>query len=157
MLHPPTAPQTVTREAFHVLTRSLVNLPVTHTWRGRGSTIILELGALSYVRTNNPKGEATVMLALSPWRVERPRSVAFGSGSGERKIDHGLRTLVGRHVLDLTLEGRLPELVVALSGGLWVRNFVNYEGQPGWTLFLPDETCVFTERGVLQRRPCSQS
>jgi hypothetical protein len=38
---------TLTREQFHSLTRPLVGMPVSHTWRGAGSAIFLELGALT--------------------------------------------------------------------------------------------------------------
>jgi hypothetical protein len=47
------------------------------------------------------------------------------------------------------VEGRLPELVIALSGGLWVHAFNTAEGQPQWTVFLPDESWLRVDGGRL--------
>jgi hypothetical protein len=86
------------------------------------------------------------------WRVEGPRSIRFGSWSTDTKIDHGLPRLAGRRVRDVTLEGRIPELVVALSGGVWVHSFATVEPQPRWVLFLGDGDWCFCRRGRLERQ-----
>jgi hypothetical protein len=126
-------------------------LEVSHTWRGYASAIFLELGRLRRVRReNNPHGEFSVMLEWS-WRVESPRRVEFGSWSGERKITTGVASLRGHTVEAIAIEGRLPELVIALNGGRWVHSFMTTEGQPRWVLFLPTRDWVCVRRGGLVR------
>jgi hypothetical protein len=142
----------LTRDDFHRLTRPLVGQPVSSAWRGHGSAHFLELGELA-VRdeTDHLKGDATVMIEWS-WRVEAARSVRFGSYSLERKMTSGVRSLRGRTVVDVSVEGRIPELVVALSGGVWVHAFTTVEGQPRWTLFFGEDDGCHVTRGRLERR-----
>ncbi len=83
------------------------------------------------------------------WRVESRRAVRFGSWSGDRKVSNGLASLTGRSIIELGVEGRLPELNVALTGGVWLHSFMTAEGQPAWTVFLPDGSWLCVERGVL--------
>lgn len=147
-------PEVISTDEFQKMTRRLVGLPVSEVRRGFSSAIFFEFGELSRNGTKHARGEATAMLEWS-WRVEKARSVMFGSFSGERKIAHGLRTLVGRKLLDVAVEGRLPELVISLSGGLWVHSFTTVEGHPRWTLFLPGNTCVSSRLGRLQQEPCA--
>lgn len=148
MLH--SAP--LTREEFHRLTRPLVGKPVSSTWRGHGSALFLELGRLhTSPRWTGEKGDATVMVQWS-WRVEGPRSVRFGSWSLDRKMNHGIRGLRGRTVLDVALAGRIPELVITLSGRVWVQSFTTVEGQPQWTLFFGEGDWCRVVRGRLERQ-----
>ena len=121
---------------------------MSHTWRGYGSAIFLELGKLKHSRGENPRGEAEVMIEWS-WRIEGARSVLLGSWSLERKITNGVRALMKRRVTDLTLDGRLPELSIELSGGGWVHSFMTAEGQPEWTVFLPGGSWLCVEAGRL--------
>jgi hypothetical protein len=75
------------------------------------------------------KGVAGVMIEWS-WRVERPRPIDFGSWSTDRKIDSGVRGLKRAKVKSVPVEGRLPELCIALSDGRQVRSFMSSDGQP---------------------------
>jgi hypothetical protein len=148
--------RTVAYDHFVELTRPLIGLPVSHSWRGHGSALLLELGRLRRVastrlarearRPINPKGEAGVMLEWS-WRVEGARSIQVGSWSSDRRIDTGIAALTSRHVIDIRVEGRLPELIVGLSVGRWLRSFMTAEGQPAWTVFLRDGSWLTVERG----------
>jgi hypothetical protein len=149
-------PEAITTEEFQKLTRRLLGLPVSHAWRGFGSAVFFEFGRLSREGSRQARGEATAMLEWS-WRVEKAKSVMFGSFSGERKIARGLLSLVGRKVLDVTAEGRLPEVVIHLSGGAWIHSFTTVEGHPQWTLFLPGNICLTSRLGRLQREACSAS
>ena len=152
--------QRITAAELRARVAPLVGLEVSRPWRGYGSALFLELGALheeplpvSRVRPEGGtvlRGEATVMIKWS-WRVERPRSIAFGSWSTDRKMDFGIARLEGRRVEGITVEGRLPELVLALSGGRWVHAFSTVEGQPEWTLFLPDGSWLTVVGGGLVR------
>ena len=147
-------PEVISTEEFQKLTRRLVGLPVSKVWRGFGSAVFFEFGELSQNGTKQAKGEATAMLEWS-WRVEKAKSVLFGSFSGERKIARGLQSLAGRKILDVVVEGRLPEIVIHLSGGLWVHSFTTVEGHPEWTLFLPGNTCVSSRLGRLEKESCA--
>ena len=40
-----------------------------------------------------------------------------------------------REVRNVSLFGRLPELSIALAGGLYIASFMTSDGQPGWTIF----------------------
>jgi hypothetical protein len=141
----------LSRAVFATLAAPAVGLEVAHTWQGYGSAVFLELGRLRRVRgQTNPWGEFSVMVEWS-WRVESARRVQFGSWSRDRRIASGVASLAGRTVTELGVEGRLPELVVGLSGGRWLRSFMTAEGQPHWTLFLPSRDWVCVQRGVLVR------
>ena len=93
----------------------LNGLSVSHTWRGYGSAIFLELGKLRPPERggSNPRGEAHVMIEWS-WRVEGPRSILGGSWSGERKLTNVVAGLKGLRVTSIALEGRLPEISIEL-------------------------------------------
>jgi len=146
--------EVISTDEFQILTRCLLGMPVSEAWPGFGSAVFFEFGKLSRNEAERAKGEATAMLEWS-WRVEKTKSVMFGSFSGARKIAHGLQSLVGRKILDVAIEGRLPELVIHLAGGLWIHSFTTIEGHPEWTLFLPGNTCLLSRLGRLERKSCS--
>lgn len=147
------------RDDFRALTRPLVGMPVSHAWRGFGSAIFLELGALTtHTRTCRRRGEVThmdgevkLMLEWS-WRVESPRAIQFGSWSTNPRITRGVASLQGHTVLDVDLEGRIPELVLTLDGDRWVHTFMTAEGQPQWSIRLRDGAWLFVHRGHLYRQ-----
>jgi hypothetical protein len=147
-------PKVISTDEFQNLTRRLVGLPVSAAWRGFGSAVFFEFGQLSQNGTKQAKGEATAMIEWS-WRVEKAKSVMFGSFSGEPKIARGLQSLVGRRVMEVVVEGRLPELVIHLSGGLWVHSFTTVEGHPEWSLFLPGNNCLSSRLGRLEKEACA--
>ncbi len=147
--------EVVSLERFQTLTRCLLGISVSHAWRGYGSAIFFEFGELNHDRKNNPKGEASVMLEWS-WRIEKKKSVFFGSFSGERKIANGLQSLVGRKIVSVAAEGRLPELVICLSGSVWIHSFTTVEGHPEWTLFLPDGNCLLSRLGHIEIKACDE-
>lgn len=149
----------LTREQFHALTRPLLGMPVSHTWRGAGSAIFLELGALTTVtRTSRKRGEMTyvegevsLMLEWS-WRVESPGAIRFGSWSEDPRITRGVASLEGHTILDVELEGRLPELVLTLDRKRWLHTFMTAEGQPAWAIRLHDGAWLSVHRGSLYRQ-----
>jgi hypothetical protein len=143
----------VTPTEFHESTRCLVGLPITKPWRGYGSALFLELGRLSAERIEKRRelfGAASVAIEWS-WRVERQRSVAFGSWSSERLMNTGIAGLKGRRVEEIVLVGRLPEISVRLSGGLWLNSFMTAEGKPEWGVRLLDGSWLFYEAGRIVR------
>ena len=136
---------------FHEFTRSLVGLRVTLPWRGHGSALFLELGRLAPVQGKTRRtGEACVMIEWS-WRVEKERSIAFGSWSGERKMNSGIESLKGRKIVDVALVGRLPEISVQLSGGFWLQSYMTAEGKPEWSVRVADGSWIYCEAGRIVR------
>lgn len=150
---------TLTREQFRALTRPLVGMPVSHAWRGFGSAIFLELGALTTSTRTDPRrgevvhtdGEVTLMLEWS-WRVESPRAIRFGSWSTNPRITRGVASLRGHTIVALELEGRLPELVLTLDRNRWLHTFMTAEGQPQWAIRLQDRAWLGVNRGHLYRQ-----
>jgi hypothetical protein len=149
----------LTRDDFRALTRPLLGMSVTHSWRGSGSAIFLELGALTTVTRTSPKGreytstygEATFMLEWS-WRVESKAAIQFGSWSKNPRITRGVASLRGHTILDVDVEGRIPELVLTLDGKRWVHTFMTYEGQPAWAIRQHDHSWLAVDRGRLIRQ-----
>lgn len=158
--HVPRAPsRIITREQFRELTRPLIGMPVSHTWRGAGSAIFLELGELTtYTRNDRTRGEVvhtdgevTLMLEWS-WRVESPRAIQFGSWSRNPRITRGVASLQGHTILEVELEGRLPELVLTLDRKRWLHTFMTAEGQPAWAIRMPDQAWLGVNRGHVHRQ-----
>ncbi len=81
------------------------------------------------------------------WRVERARSIEAGSWSTDRRINATVAKLRGPRVTEVAVTGQLPELVLQLSDGRWVHSFMTAEGQPEWTLFLPDGSWLTVKGG----------
>ncbi len=143
----------ISTKDFFERTRCLLEMPVSYAWRGYGTAIFLELGVLKNEAGNHLKGDATVGLEFD-WRVEKLKSIFFGSGSGTRKIDNGLKKLVNTKIIEVEAEGRLSELVLTLTSNLWLGSFTIYEPQPQWTLFLPDGNCLSSIRGKIMIEVC---
>jgi hypothetical protein len=85
------------------------------------------------------------------WRVEKERSIAFGSWSGGRKMNLGIESLTGRKIEELTLVGRVPELYLKLSGGYWLQSFMTAEGMPEWSVKVADGSWIYCEAGRIVR------
>jgi hypothetical protein len=119
---------------------ALIGLPLSHLWRGYGSAIFLEFGRLTpSTRTRpdgtpqNPRGEFSLMMEWS-WRIENTTSILCGSWSDERLWEPTFDLLRNRAVTDLSVVGRLPEVVVALTEDHFVFSFMTAEGDPSWAL-----------------------
>jgi hypothetical protein len=123
---------------FARLLTSLSGLPISRVWRGYGDAIFLELGKLHPDKNSrgidSPKGDFSLMIEWG-WRFEKARSIWFGSSRDLKMIDARLPKLVGCNVNSAWLEGRLPELRLTLSGGLWFGSFSFEEGRQDWTIF----------------------
>jgi hypothetical protein len=119
----------------------LKGLPLSYLWRGAGSAIFLEFGRLTpSTRTRldgtprNPRGEFSLMIQWS-WRIENATSILCGSWSKETLWQPTFDQLRNKVVAELSVVGRLPEIVVALSESLYVSSFMTAEGDPQWCLF----------------------
>lgn len=124
-------------------------MKVSHIWRGYGSAIFLELGKLTtHPQRNNPSGEITIMIEWS-WRVEKRRSILFGSWSSNTKINNQLPKLKGLLIEEVQFVGRIPELELNLENKLWLHSFQTTEPQPDWCI-LSNGKAVFVERGKIK-------
>jgi hypothetical protein len=130
-------------------TKGMIGLALKYTWRGYGSALFLEFGRLLQQEgRNHPQGEYSLMLDCD-WRVEKPRSILFGSFSGLKRIENQIRMLIGAKVTRVETTGYLPEIIVSLSTDMRVSSFSSDQGQPEWTLFLPDKSWLHCKRGVV--------
>lgn len=114
-------------------------MTVSHVWFGHGSALFLELGSLSQGKkrkdgsVGNPQGEITVM-ADYDWRVERQRSILGGSNDSPKRRVSISNKLLRATIVSAKTVGRIPELQLQLSNGLWVVTFCHDEGQPTWAV-----------------------
>jgi hypothetical protein len=69
------------------------------------------------------------------WRVEDANSILCGSWSEEPLWKPTFDLLRNKTVAELSVVGRLPEIVISLSESLYVLSFMTAEGDPQWTLF----------------------
>jgi hypothetical protein len=107
---------------------ALIGSPLSHFWRGHGSAIFLEFGRLTPTTrrtgvTGNPRGELSLMVEWS-WRIENRTSILCGSWSDEHLWEPTFDLLRNRAVVDLSVVGRLPEVVVALAEDRYVSSFM---------------------------------
>jgi hypothetical protein len=142
----------VNQSEFDDITRSFVGLELSRPWRGHGTALFSEVGPLlhTYERTKRPRAERGLEFSWS-WRVESARSILFGSSSSDRRIARGVDSLAGLTIEGISLVGRLPELCVKLSGGLWIASYSASETQPDWSIFLSDGTWLTIRRGRVVR------
>ena len=68
------------------------------------------------------------------WRVERAKSILAGSHDSKIRCINISKKLIGATVISAQSVGRLPELQLELSGGLWVVTFSHEKGQPSWAI-----------------------
>ncbi|GJD34197.1 hypothetical protein FMGBMHLM_1093 [Methylobacterium aerolatum] len=69
------------------------------------------------------------------WRIEDACTIVCGSGNDEEIWVPTFASLIGKHVVNVTTFGRLPEILVSLSDGFHVVSFSTLKGDPEWTLF----------------------
>jgi hypothetical protein len=134
----------IERDQFEPLVVPLVGLEVSRPWQGYGSALFLELKGM--------KSEASIMIQWD-WRFEEKDAVSFGWADSHPLIESRLAAVRGQTVVAVRLEGRLPELVVELSGALWLRSFAPLEGDPQWAIKTVDQSWIYFERGVLRQTP----
>ncbi|MCJ2085348.1 hypothetical protein MKK88_04975, partial [Methylobacterium sp. E-005] len=80
------------------------------------------------------RGQASLMSGTD-WRIEDANTIVCGSGSDKGLWEATFGRLVGQHVVDVAMFGRLPEILISLSDGRHVASFSIVEGDPEWALF----------------------
>lgn len=124
---------------FDSFTQPLIGLPVSNVWRGHGSALFLEFGALDAPRVRKdgsaaPAGGQMSLMVEWSWRIEGRHSIIAGSWSDERTWSRAFRCLTGATVREAKLFGRLPEIELVLSNDARLLSF-NSPGDPCWMLF----------------------
>ena len=138
-------------DEFSSFTKQLIGLVVALPWKGYGSAIFLELGALTRSksnRQNHARGEACICLEWD-WRVEYETSVLYGSSNSGPRIAHGIASLQGVKVQAIAITGKVPELVISFSNGQSLRSMAMVTGDPVWSIKLLDKRWVFPLSGEL--------
>jgi hypothetical protein len=138
-------------EEFQELIQPLLGLTVSLPWKGYGSAIFLELGALAPLelpRQHHNEGEACIFISWD-WRVEGETAVLYGSSNSGPKMEAGILSLQGETVQAVTIEEPVPELVVQFSNGHRLRTMAMRTGAPEWSIKLLDERWIYTHRGHL--------
>lgn len=131
--------------------RVISGLPISHTWRGHGSAIFIELGGLSKdEKRNHPVGEYSIMLDCD-WRIEEPRKIQCGSFCSKEQIEKSIVSLVGDVALKIELIGVLPEILLSLESGRRILSFTSDAGQPEWGIRLPNGSWLSSKEGGLVR------
>ena len=133
---------------------SLVGLPVSHVWFSDYSIVFFELGELTpseLVRDDgsqgNPDGEVTVYAGFD-WRIERARSIYCGKRDTQKRRDSVCERLLGSTVVESSVFGRIPELNIGFSSGLWLVTFSLFRGNPDWSIGFRQSGSYLTARGT---------
>ena len=142
----------LTKEEFDRIVKPILGLEISRSWQGYGSALGIELGRLqtTFGKSRELRGEASILIEWC-WRFESDREVVFGAFDSHPVIETGLAGLTGSRIVEIRLEGRLPELVFELSSGLWLRSFAPLGGDPEWTIFLLDRSWLSIDKGVVER------
>jgi len=124
--------------AYNEILSVCKGLKISHVWRGVGACLVLEVGRLSKsVTGGQPDGQLCFMFECD-WRVERPRSIHFGSGDSTRLIESRIASLLGVRLIDAVLDERLRELMLRFDDGRTFRTFTCWSGQPRWNVGFRD-------------------
>jgi hypothetical protein len=141
-------------DLFAEYRKALAGLSLGRVWRGYGSALFLEFGALSAGRKSPGQrvGQLTAMIEWS-WRIERGASIICGSWSDEGLWQPSFDRITGATVIDVSTFGRLPELQIALTDDLYVASFMAADGDPAWALVDHRPGCLMSlgsSKGRLQ-------
>ena len=147
----------VSQSQCHAMILDMIGMEIADARPGAGSCLLIDIGK---TRKKTLKGRSGKVLEFQEgqfgfmvefdWRVERERSIEFGSCSGLRKMDRGIESLRGERIAGVELIGDIPELKVSLSSGRRLVSFMTLEGQPAWVIFLNfHKSWLYVKRGCL--------
>ena len=125
--------------AFESLAGALRGLPIGHIWRGYGSALFLEPGAVSEVPRGTRDGKTWLLGQVTlgvewSWRVEDATAIRCGSWSDEVLWEPVFAQLLGTRIAQCALFGALPEIVLTTDTGMRLLSFSTTDGQPRWSL-----------------------
>ncbi len=147
-------PRPLDEEEFKELVQPLIGLEISRPWKGYGTTIFLELGALttkSYRRRDgslhdSKRGEAGIA-PYYDWRIESSTEILHGASGNLPGILKALELLRGKKIEAIGFTSGLPELQVKLSDGLCLRTLGMFAGDPAWAIRLPDGRWLAVDAG----------
>ena len=114
--------------------KPLLGKPISHVWRGHGSAIFLEIGALTSDNNGRqPKGEFTIGIEWS-WRLENNNTIVLGSWSDDDIINKIKSLLKGQIINRVSFFSRLKEIEIQTKDNYWLLSFATAEGDPEWSL-----------------------
>ncbi|MBJ2154019.1 hypothetical protein [Paracoccus sp. IB05] len=125
-------------KVFTTLASSMAGLSINHVWRGHGSAVFLEIGALTPTlrrdgSAGNPEGQIGLTLESS-WRIEDNYSIICGSWSDDSLWQPSFDRLKIGRIVNCDLFGALPEVAITTDGGVRFVSFSTTDGQPQWSL-----------------------
>jgi len=147
----------VSHSQFQAMILGMIGMEITEARPGSGSCLLIEIGEIRKKTLKGRlgklhrfhEGQFGLMIEFD-WRVERARSIEFGSASAMRKMDRGIAGLKGETIAGIELIGDIPELKVSLSSGRRLVSFMTLESQPSWVIFLNfHESWIHVIRGCL--------
>ncbi len=128
-----------------VLIQPLLNRSVSRAWKGYGSAIFLELGAL-----NPASNQSEVSIGVEwDWRIECDRTVLCGSSNRGSEIQQQIQGLEGATVQAIALLEPIPDLAVQFSNGWTLRSQVMMNADPQWSLQLADHQWIYPKNGAI--------
>jgi hypothetical protein len=136
--------ESVTFDRCNALLAFAAGMKVSKVWQSTEPCVFLELGRLTdqpAVRGKRVCGQAALMIE-SHWRVERSRSIHFGSSFSQRRLARLLPGLVKLRVERLCVDPVTRELAVQLSDRRVFRTFTDWDTQPHWTVLAHDRSLV---------------
>ena len=115
---------------------------IAHVWRGVEPSIFLEVGRLKKAESGRGLEGQICFMVESDWRVEKPRSIQFGSGFSDKRINNHLKSLLGKKITTAEIVGPIPEIVLRFVDNRRFTTFTNWTNQPSWSIGLRDESLV---------------
>ena len=133
------------------LVSSLLGFTISLPWHGYGSAIFLEIGELQPLgnsRKRHQNGEACIMLEWD-WRIESMTKIICGSSNSGPKIEKTIPLLLNLEIIEIKIDGRLPELTMQFDNGYILRSMAMVSGDPQWNIRLLDNTWLSCVNGEL--------
>jgi hypothetical protein len=82
------------------------------------------------------------------WRIENESSIVAGSWSDEIDWSKYFEQLLGCHVVNVSLFGRLPEVQLNFSNDMYLCSMMTADGDPSWSLSKRDARMIESVRVV---------
>jgi hypothetical protein len=138
--------------SFSDVTSTIRGLEVSHPSKGAGSAIFLELGQVAPPagRQRNGRGEACISVGWD-WGVEACESVLYGSSNRGPEIAKYIDDLRHTKIIDLVVEGAVPELIIRFDNGQVLRTMAMLRGDPQWWIRLQSGGFLYARRGSTWR------
>ncbi len=125
------------QDVFASIRDGLTDLRLSLLWRGYGSAIFLEFGALKPAGERrdgsgrNASGEFSIGIEWS-WRIENNSSIVCGSWSDEDRWEPSFDLVRNQQLRQIRTFTRLPEIDLEFGNRHHVLSFNTTDDQPNW-------------------------